>query len=119
MTQEIKLPDFEDMYGSLEAIKKIGLKKLLMIQAIEETEADIVLTVSTDKKYFIADKPPSMAHTQRTYLVKGIKGELPEMKKQLAIVTAELDYLKMKFDLDKLAIDVWRTQSANERKAID
>ena len=121
MVKVINLPDFEDMYSRLEAIKEVGLNKLLMAQEIEEKEAEVVMVVTTEEKYFIGGKSPSMAHISRTYLVTGLDdtGILPEMRRTYARQCAEYEYLKMRFDLDKIAIDVWRTQSANERKAID
>jgi hypothetical protein len=119
MSNELQLPDFEDMYKLLEEINALGVKKLLMSEAIDLREAEIILEVSTDGTYYVNGKPPTMTFINKTYLRKGLKGNLPKMREQLARVTAEYEYAKKKFDLDKIAIDVWRTQSANKRKVID
>jgi len=119
MTKEIQLPDFEDMYKLLKEIEALALKKLLMSEAIDLREAEIILEVSSNGDYYVNGKPPTMTFINKTYLRKGLKGNLPKMREQLARVLAEYEYVKKKFDLDKIAIDVWRTQSANKRKVID
>jgi hypothetical protein len=52
-------------------------------------------------------------------LVTGFDGELLKKREQLAELESELEYLRMRYELDKIVIDVWRTQSANKRKAVD
>jgi len=119
MTQTISLPDFEDMYKRLESIKEVTAEKLLLEVQIKEREGDIVLLVTTDPTFFEGGKPPSMAKVSSSYIRNGVNGELTELRKRYAELSAELEYLKYRFDLDKIAIDVWRTQSANERRVVE
>ena len=116
--KEIDLPDFESMYKIVEEIRDKTLAHGILKAEIEEAESVITRTATENEEYFVGGKPPSQAHIQRAYFPTGFDGELLEKRKALAKLDTDVEYLKMRLDLDKLVIDVWRTESANKRLAV-
>jgi len=113
------LPDFNDMYETIDRIKELTLTKLVLEIKIKEMISEITQASTNDVRYFVNDKPPSMAYLDKTFTFSGLDGELIPLRKELATLIAELEHIRLVFDLDNSRINVWRTQSANERKIID
>ena len=113
------LPDFEDMYNTISEIKDLTFKKLSLDIQIKDEEAKITRQAIGNSEYFDSKgKPPTMSHIKHMWLHTGFKGELLIKRNKYATVLADLEYKKLKFNLDKALIDVWRTQSANARLAV-
>ena len=115
----IKLPDLGIGYRLADEIHKLSLelaKKKLEINAMKSA---IVNKVLNDSTYWKNSKPPSMSLMEKTFLVTGIDNiDLLKLYKEKEELQAELDYKKIQLDLFKLEVEVWRTQSANERSAV-
>ena len=110
-----KLPDFDDMMKVSGEIGDLLLEKLKSETEIKSKEAETILKVMTDEKYFVGGKPPSMSFADSTYKVTGLEGELVPMRESLAEITANLEKKKIQYDVYKNMLDMWRTLAANER----
>jgi len=115
MSNQIDLPDFDDLMDRIQTIGKLSEEKEYIEIEIMVREADIVRTVTTDKNYFINDKPPAMNFVEATYKRTGLNGELVEYRQRLANVSARLEVARKSYDLLKSRIEVWRSIQANER----
>lgn len=119
MGMTAKLPDFEEMYGHIATIRSLGLRKAALEIKIKHSFSTVIREVVSNPEYYINGKSPSMTYIEKTYGFTGLKGELLSVRESLAETTADLEHARLKLDLDKSLIDVWRTQSANARLAID
>lgn len=115
----VNLPDFDDL---ITLSKEIGnLKKQIALDenALEILEAEITEETSTNEAYFVNGKPPSMSYTQANYLKIGYdertRNELKRLKDNIAKNTGKLKEKEMLFGIYRNMIDIWRTESANER----
>jgi hypothetical protein len=111
----VKIPDFDDMLKVAQTIRSLTAKKLLLDTEIKFNEAAIVKVVNTDSKYFINGKPPSMSFIESTYTYTGLSDELIPMRKELASIIAELEEAKLRFDIYRMQVDMYRTEAANQR----
>jgi hypothetical protein len=116
--EKIKLPDFDDMIGLAEEIGEANKRIQRLKLEIESTEAEVVKTVMSDADFYVNGKPPSYAFVEATWKVTGLTGELKPKREELADLISDTDTKKMKFNLMRDMIDVWRTISANERAAV-
>jgi hypothetical protein len=107
----IELPDFDMLFQLALDIKNLSVKEGLLELEIKRSESDIIRHAVEGSQ----GKPPSMAYLQSTIAFTGVDGSLYNLRKELVEVSSELDYKKLLLDLYKRMIDVWRTQSANER----
>ena len=110
-----KLPDFDDMMKVSGEIGNLLLEKLKLEAMIKSGEADTIFRVTTEEKYFVGGKPPSMSFAESTYKITGLVGELIPMREKLAEITANLEEKKIQYDVYKNMLDMWRTLAANER----
>jgi hypothetical protein len=114
---EIMLPDFEDLYALIEVIKVLSLRKAKLELEIKYDEGQVVAIATTDPAYLVGGKIPSMAFIDSTLKISGINGSLLPKRQELAEVAANLEEKKLILDMKKTQIEVWRTLSANERRA--
>ena len=119
MGMKISLPDFEDMYSTIDKIKEYSLKKLAKELEIKAQVSKVVAEVMTNPQYFLNGKAPSMNFVEKTYFFSGLDGELLPLRDDLAGIVSTLEHLKLKFSLDNSMIDVWRTMEANKRRSIE
>jgi hypothetical protein len=119
MTKKVELPDFEDM---MNLATKIGdaKKRLLVLETnLENLLAIITKRVTEKKDYWINNKPPSNVHIKDTYHILGCDEEtrkaLQTLRNEIAQAKGDMESDKLLFDVYKEMINVWRTQSANER----
>ncbi len=113
-----ELPDFEDMYLTIQKIKVLSFNKLSLEVQLKDAVSTITRSAYTDSKHFTNGKPRPMSFIEKAWLFSGFSGELLEKRQKYAKVCADLEHTKLKFDLDKALIDVWRTESANKRLAV-
>ena len=114
---EIKIPDFSDLMRVVNQISISSLEKAKLEVELKASEANIYLEANTNPKYFQNGKSPSVSFVEKTWAYYGFSGELLPIREKLAIHSAKLEGYKLEYDAMKLAIDIWRTQSANERSA--
>lgn len=113
-----KIPDFDDMLGIIDNITELQRRKLVLDVEIKNAESDVVREVTTNPDYFQSGKQPSMSYIDATYKHRGVKDEIIPMRMELANVVADLDRLRNRLDAFKTLLEIWRTLSANERKAV-
>lgn len=113
-----KIPDFDDMMKIIDEITELQRRKLVLDVEIKTAESNVVREVTTNPDYFQSGKQPSMAYIDATFKHRGIADEIIPMRMELANVVSELDKLKNQLDAFKSLLEIWRTLSANERKAV-
>jgi len=113
----VQLPDFDDMAKMIDNIYETSLKKMMLDLEIHAKEAEIVRISMADEKYFVNGKVPSVAYLEATVKFTGIDGELVEMRKALSETSASLERFRLLYELMTKKIEVWRSQTANERVA--
>jgi len=111
------LPDFDEIYVLVERQRDVAIEIGEVKEKIRTEEATAVSLLTTDSKYFINNKPPSVALMERRWLATGIDGNLGKLRVQLDKKLAELEYLRNRLEIVKYQIDIWRTQQADKRKA--
>lgn len=114
-----KIPDFDDMVNLAEQIKKLTLRKILLDVDIKLKEAEVIEEVTTNDKYFQNGKIPSMSLIEDTWKYTGFERELIPLRKEMANVISELEEAKLKFDVYKMQVDMYRTEAANQRATKD
>lgn len=112
------LPDFETMMRVSEEISKLTRQKILLENEIKYTEARTVVEVTGNAKYFINNKPPSMAYISSTYLVTGLNNEIAEMRDELATIIPELELQKERLQIMRDMISLYQTESSNKRAGL-
>jgi len=119
--KKVELPDFDDMTKLASEIGQKKMNIMLMESMLEIILAEITEIVTKDEKYWIGGKAPSNAHIKDTYHILGIdpesKQKINTIKTELATLTGALKSDELVFKVDEEMINVWRTQSANERGA--
>lgn len=110
----IELPDFDMLFKLALEIKELSVEEGLLELEIKRSESDIIRNIVEKSQ----GKPPSMSYLQSTIAFTGADNSLLDLRKRLVEVSSDLDYKKLLLDLYKRMIDVWRTQSANERVVI-
>lgn len=118
MSTIINPPDFEDVMKIVERIRELSLDSAILSNKIKFMESDIAVEVTENEKYFINGKPPSMTYINATYKVTGFDGELKKMRQDLAQMESELEYRKNLLGVQKDKLEVWRTESANQRASV-
>lgn len=109
----IQLPDFDKLFELALEIRNLAIEEGILDLTIKQQESDIIRDAISNSN----GKPPSMSYLQSTIAFTGPDGSLLQLRKKLVEVKTELDYKKLLLDLYRRMIDVWRTQSANERLA--
>lgn len=118
ITELNKLPDFDDLDALIFKIRDFSLEAEYLDVYIKSKEAEIIEDYTTNPSKFSNGKPISMTQLKSTVAFTGENKELVPKRNELARLRAEIEALKLKFGLEKAKIDVWRTQSANERMAV-
>ncbi len=116
--KQVEIPDFEDMFKLAEDIGTLTREKLEYEQKIEYKEAQIVFEVTSNSAYHVNGKVPSMEFIKTTYLRTGFDEEMQVLKAKLNITISKLEKAKLRFQIYRDMIDVWRTISANQRAAV-
>jgi hypothetical protein len=111
-----KLPEFDILFELVNEAATISAKKLSLDNEIKQKEAETVLKVSTEEKYQVGGKAPSMSFIENTHKILGIDGELLPLRKQLVETIVALEKLRGTLDIYKEMLGVWQTLSANERR---
>ena len=114
----IRPPDFEEMMGVAEEILSCSKTKLLLELDIELREAESIKLIMKSPEYHIKGKTPSMDYIKRCLLVPGLNNELKDLRKNLIDITVRLDRAKLKYDIMKDMLNLYRTESANSRVAM-
>lgn len=118
-----ELPDFNDIMG---IANEIGSLKTSLMQS--KASLDVLLamisgTVTTEEKYLLGGKRPSMSYIKSYYHILGTTdGErtaLASLRSDIASFEGQLKTAEAIFIVMREQINIWRTESANKRSAID
>jgi len=112
MSALVDLPDVDQLQELVEEIYKVSREIAKLKLEIKVREAEIVRNSYSDEKKI------SMSYIQNSLVVTGINNELVPLRARLAELETKCDYYKHKYEMLKMIIDIWRTQSANERLKI-
>jgi len=112
---KVKLPDFEDIASTIKEIRELSIEKSLLDLELKAREAEINIEATRDTKHFVNKKPPSQEYIKNSWRITGFNGELIKPRKRLAALYAELEYNRLRLAMLNNLVEVWRTQSANER----
>lgn len=115
MSDKVELPDIERMFSLIDEISVLSYNKIRLELEIKVAEAEIVKEATSNDKYFVSGKPPSMSYIESTWKVTGFENELVKIRSELAKTSTDLENAKLKFYFYRDLIDLYRTQSANER----
>lgn len=111
------LPDFEDFTKLSDEISDLLYKKLVLEKDIKAGESEVFKRFATDSHLYFNDKPAPVSFVENAYKFSGLNGELLPLRNDLAQVTANLERARLRFDIYKQMMDMWRTLSANERSS--
>ncbi len=109
------LPDFDDLMQLAGKISEISFKRIQLENEIKKGEADVFKRVFSDPSLWRDGKTPTISFIESTYKFTGVQNELLPLRNSLALITAELEKLRLQMEVYKQMLEVWRTQSANER----
>lgn len=113
MAVKIDLPDLEELRVVIEEINTLSYEYGKLKLKLEMAEALTVLNASKMKGD--DGKLLSTSFINSTYAKTGVNNELIPYRNDLVELSAKLENTKKRYDYLKLLIDIWRTQSANER----
>lgn len=119
MSQKVELPDTDKMFDMIDEIRDKSIEKGILDIKIRKAESEITKEAMSNPKYFKDGKPPSQSFIDNAYKYAGFDNELLEMREKVLTLKSEIDYTQTKFDLYKTLIDIWRTQSRNERNSLE
>jgi len=114
----VNLPDFDRVYELAQSIKDRSIELAKLDLELDIKRADINKLATNNSEYLINGKPPSQDYLKNTLLITGINGELIPIREQINLLSSELDYLKRSYEIIKMIVEIWRTESANERSAL-
>jgi hypothetical protein len=114
----VELPDFEEFYEVANKIKNNELELENLKLNVEKLEKDIIIRAMGDETYYLNGKAPSMDFLRNTYKVTGFAGELVPLREKIIELDTEDGYLKRRYEILKLIVEVWRTESSNARSAL-
>jgi len=117
MTKLVDLPDIEKVQDTIFELYRLEQELGKVKLAIKLKEADVVNLVANNPQYFKNGKPLPISQIQATYAITGLNNELSKLRAKLVELESEVNYKSRQLDLYKMIADLWRTQSANERKA--
>lgn len=115
---EVKIPDFDEMMQVAEEIRDLMVVEDTLKLKIEEAETKVYQETSSNPKYLVGGKTPSNAHVKSNFIFSGLDGEIKPLRESLVTVSAQLEFSKMKLDIMRMQIDLYRTESANRRTAV-
>jgi hypothetical protein len=110
-----KVPDFDDMMKVVNEIKRLATQKMELETNIKFQESEVFKKAFTDQKYFQNGKAPSAEFVKNSYQYTGFNNELLPLRLEYADVTASLEQSRLVFDIMKMEVDIYRTESANQR----
>lgn len=108
--------DFNKFNDLIQKIKQLMYDEEMLELKVKFLEAQVVEEVTTNPKYFQNGKQPSMAYIESTWKFKGIDTEIYDERVKLADIKSQLTEAKLQYDTLVRNFEMWRTESANQRK---
>lgn len=111
----ITLPDFDDFLALTNKIRDLMLYSKVLDNKIKEKESKLHQRYMTDPELFYNGKPLATTAIKSAYEHCGFNDELVELRNQYAQSLADLEQAEKQFEVYRMMIDVYRTESANKR----
>lgn len=115
MNVKMQLPKFEAMFDLVDEIERLSREVGLLDIEIKFEETKIMKRASTDESLRVSGKPLATNYIEATYKYSGFEGELIPKRRELVTKQATLRKKELAFQLLKMQVDVYRTESANNR----
>jgi hypothetical protein len=112
---QVNVPDFDDMLAVAKNIRDLTVEKLTLDVELKFKEKQVVMQCQVNDKYFQNGKPPSMAFAEKAYVYTGFEDELLPLRLKMATTIADLDYYELRFKIMQMQVELFRTESANNR----
>lgn len=112
------VPDFDDMFRLASVISELQVKVMNTELSIEEEIDKITREVTTNTKYFVNGKAPSMEFVKTTYHTSGANGEILSLRRRLIDEQSALDLAKRQFEVMRNMVTMYVTDSANKRASV-
>ena len=115
------VPDFDDMEQIIKDLAVVESKRIALDSSYKSKQAECIRDALTNQDYWIGSKQPSMAYCNSVVAYVGNTDddmlELNNMINELAMLSERSNLLKQTLQLYRDKLDLYRTQSANERGA--
>jgi len=111
------LPDFDDMEKISDEIADLLFRKLVLEKEIKAGESEVFRRFMTDETLYQGGKPYPVSYIENAHRYSGMNGELLPKRHEFAEVSSQLEKARLKLDMYKQMMDIWRTLSANERSS--
>lgn len=111
----VDIPDFGVLLDLVDSIHDLTEKRNKLKIKIEFIEAQVVKECRSNQAYYENGKPLSMEAIKNTVMFTGFENELIPLRVELAGLEANIESNKLKFDVSKMQLDLYRTEQANQR----
>lgn len=118
MSDSTRIPDFDDMFNMASLIRDLQVVVLNTELSIDSLVDKITREVTTNTKFFVNGKAPSMEFVKVTYHTSGMNDEILLLRRKLVEQKSELDYAKRQFDIMRDIVTMYVTDSANKRASV-
>lgn len=115
---QVQVPDFDDMMKVAKRIGSHTYEKLRLESELKFREKGIVLECQNNPTFFQNGKAPSMSFVEKTYLYTGIKDELMPLRLELISHLVALEEAELEFQIMKMQVSLFQTESANNRTSL-
>ena len=112
---QIKLPDYDDFIALTNKIRDLLLYSEVLDNRIKEKEAKLHQRFLTDPDLYYKGKPLSSTAIKSAYEFSGFNDELVELRNEHAKAKADLEQARLEFKTYEMMVDLYRTNSANQR----
>lgn len=116
------LPDFDDMDTIGKEITDAKARLEDAKNALDIKVAECIQKAMTNEEYWVNGKPPTMGYCNSVVAIKGNtkqdEQELKTIKQEIVKQTERYNGARQKQNVMAARIDIWRTESANNRKAL-
>jgi len=111
----VTAPDFDEYFNIVNEIRKLMLEVLNLEIDIKTLESSTLHQGYTNPKWYVDDKPLPVTMLDKGVRYTGFENEILPLRKKLAEVETDLEYYKNKLKVYHDMVEVYRTESANER----
>lgn len=118
---DFELPDFEEMLGIADRIGSLKREIDVYENALDAKLAEVTRVVTMNKEYWHTTKAPAVNYIRTVFHPQGhteqAGKELTVLRENIFDKTGELETLKLKFQIYKSMIDVWKAAQYNKNQA--
>jgi len=115
------IPDFDLMQALIDQLAEARAREFAVKNHLKEKEADVVREAMLNRDLWEGTKPPTMSYCDKVVSVLGNndkdKEDLFSTRRELASTMEVIERLQGTIQVMRDKLDLYRTFSANERKA--